>query len=112
MSYWFYKEDESGKQRLFAVDVPFPVIIMLFGMLGALFMPRHMHLHELVTDGSYLISVGFFFLIVSKISLFSKGFWISWGPKFMSKSFRCLYMVGYVFIGMGTLLILSIAGVK
>jgi hypothetical protein len=111
MSYWFYKKDKCGKKDLYAVDFPYVAIMPFLGMLAALLIPHYLNLNNLIKDCFYLISVGFFLLLISKISLFSKRVWNSWGPKHMSKTFRLLYITGYILIGIGVVigLILSSA---
>jgi hypothetical protein len=83
----------------------------LLGMLAALLIPHYLNLNNLIKDCFYLISAGFFLLLISKISLFSKRVWNSWGLKHMSKTFRLLYITGYILIGIGVVigLILSSA---
>jgi hypothetical protein len=108
MSYWFYKKEKSGKKSLYAVDFPYVAIMPLLGMIAALLFPRYLNLNNLIKDCFYLVSAGFFLILISKISLFSKGIWNSWGPNHMSKPFKFLYITGYMSIVIGILLIIAI----
>ena len=109
MSFWFYKKEKKGKKSLYAVDIPYDAIMPLLGMIAALLFVRYLNLNNFIKDFFYLIFAGFFLLLISKISLFSRGIWNSWGTKHMSKTFRILYIVGYGFMGTGVVLILLIA---
>jgi hypothetical protein len=106
MSYWFYKREKSGNKNLYAVDFPYTAIIPLLGMLAALLFPYFLNPNNLVKSCFYLISAGFFLLLISKVSLFSKRIWNSWGPTHMSKPFRFLYITGYILIGVGVVVVL------
>ncbi len=57
----------------------------------------------------FLSFIGLILLIISKISLFRRGIWFSFGPKLMSREYARLYKLSYILIGVGFLLMLLIA---
>jgi hypothetical protein len=98
MSLWIYKKDKDGKQNLYWVDIPLFSIPLIISLFLAVF----------ITQFFYFIAIGFIFILIAKISLFSKGIWISWGSKQMSKPFKLLYQAGYILVGIGVSIILLI----
>ena len=111
MSFWYYKKEKNGKRSLIAADVPFELVIFTVGLLAALFIPRYVRNQaQMAIDGFYVIAAGFILLLISKVSLFAKGIWNSWGSAKMTKPFKVIYIVGYVFIGIGIFGILLFLG--
>jgi len=101
MSLWIYKNNKEGNKELFAVSFPLPIIMLLLGLLVALIVPNIMKPHIYLKESSYVAAVGFILVLISKVSLFKKGVWNSWGSKLMSKPYRILYRCGYVLIIIG-----------
>lgn len=88
------------------------IIMMVVGMLVALICPRLFRDPTIIIVLPFVvIVVGLACLIVSKLSLYRKGVWFSFGPRLMSKGYASLYKVAYVLLGIGLLLLLlDIAG--
>ncbi len=104
MSWWFYKRGRDGKRELWAVDIypliPIMVIACLFAMI--LLKPNPLAFVTVLVSLSGLLGVcGFVCLLLSKISLFRQGIWISWGTKPMSERNARLYRIGYVLLIIG-----------
>ena len=102
MSFWIYQKNKDGKSSVTSVTVPFEMIIILLGLLAGLLFPRYFHNEvQFGKDALALTFLGFSLFLISKISLFQRGIWNSWGTKQMKKPFNWLYKVGYVFMGLG-----------
>lgn len=81
---------------------------MIFILLAALIAPRlFRNPSQLVIDAFYVIGAGFALLLVSKVSLLAKRIWISWGYSRMSKLFRVAYVLGYILIGIGIIILVA-----
>ncbi len=107
MSIWYSKREKDGKKSLVGVDIPFPLIITMLGLFAAIIGTRLLkNPPQLVIGSFYLVAFGFLLLLISKVSLFAKGIWISWGYLRMSKFFRFVYIFGYISIGIGIMIIL------
>ena len=105
MSFWIYRKDKDGKKRLYDVYIPIELLIILLGLFCGIFAPRYIHDHtKFVYDSITILLAGFVFLLISKISLFSKGIWNSWGSSLMNAPFNYLYWIGYVLMGLGLVL--------
>jgi|GEM_PF-2292231 len=102
MSFWYYKKEKGGKTSLTAVDIPVLLIMSILGFFVALVGPRIFGSpSQLVIDAFHIIAVGFSLLFISKVSMFMKGIWVSWGYSRMPKLFKLFYMLGYILIGIG-----------
>ncbi len=97
MSWWISRTGASGRRELWAVDVdPLLAVVLLALPLAVL-----------LSDGLLSVSLlvlGYVCLVVSKVSLFRRGIWFSWGPRLMSARNATLYKVGYSLVGFGALL--------
>jgi hypothetical protein len=81
--------------------------MVVLGLLAALIGPRLFRNPSLVIMFPFaLLSVGLSFLIISKISLYRKGVWFSFGSALMTKGYAKLYKLSYLLIGLGTLILL------
>lgn len=108
MSFWYTKKEKDGKKSLVAVDIFLPLIMFMIVFLAAIIGHRWWnHPTQPVIDAFYLVASGFLLLLVSKVSLFVKGIWVSWGYSRMSKPFRVVYVLGYILIGFGIMIILA-----
>ncbi len=111
MSFWWSKKEKDGKRSIYAIDVPFQLIIMFLGLVLALFAPaligRQLPTRTLNADGFYILAGGFLLLFISKLSLLKKGIWTSWGPKPMSRSYKFFYLLGYGLMVLGVIRILT-----
>jgi len=108
MSIWYSKREKDGKKSLVGVDIPFPLIITVLGLLAAIVGTRLFNNpSQLVIDAFYLVAFGFLLLLISKVSLFAKGIWISWGYSHMSKYFRFVYIFGYILVGIGIIILVA-----
>ena len=109
MSLWVYKKDKSGKRHLWQIDFDPLIIIVVIGLVAALIGPRIFQTPSLIfTMPLVLLTAGLALLIISKLSLYRKGIWFSFGPGLMSKGYVTIYKVAYVLIGMGVLLLLML----
>jgi hypothetical protein len=105
MSWWIYKKDKDGKTSIYTEPVlPVELIMIFVGLLMAMVGPRYFHNStQLGIDSLTLTILGFALLFISKITLFRRGIWNSWGAKLMSKPFKYIYWSGYILIGLGIL---------
>lgn len=105
MSFWIYKKDKKGKTSIYTVPfLPLEFIMLFIGLLAVLIVPRYFcNSTQLGIDSLALAIFGFALLFISKITLFRKGIWNSWGTKLMSKPFKYVYWCGYILIGLGIL---------
>jgi len=84
MSWWISRTGANGRRELWAVDVDPNLATVLFALLLA----------GLLSDGLLSVSLlvlGFICLVVSKVSLFRRGIWFSWGPQLMSARNATIY---------------------
>jgi hypothetical protein len=58
----------------------------------------------LVDDAMLLGFSGFLLFFISKVSLFSRGVWATWGPTPMTLPFKLTYFLGYL------MMVISVAG--
>jgi hypothetical protein len=101
MSIWIYRKNREGKKEIYSMSIPFGPLLILLGFLLAIIIPRLMKPSQYLKESSFIVAVGFMLVLISKISLFRKGIWNSWGPKLMDKPYRILYKCGYVLVGIG-----------
>lgn len=107
MSFWVYKKDKSGKTILWQIDIEPMVLMVVIGMLAAIIGPRLFQDPSIIIMLPFvLLGAGLVCLIISKMSLYKKGIWFSFGPKLMSKGYATLYKAAYVLIGVGVLILL------
>jgi len=101
MSWWISRTGANGRRELWAVDVDPNLAMVLLALPLAV----------LLSDGLLSVSLlvlGFICLAVSKLSLFRRGIWFSWGPRLMSARNATIYKVGYSLVGFGALLRLAL----
>jgi hypothetical protein len=103
MSWWTYKKDKDGKVYLISSDITFVMFpIMLFmALFVAIFFANP------TGTVRFLLWSGLSCLLAAKVSLFRRGIWSSWGPGQMTKPWSRVYTVGYVLIGVGTLMTIA-----
>ncbi|MDA8240093.1 MAG: hypothetical protein M0Z67_06955 [Nitrospiraceae bacterium] len=109
MSLWWYKRDKSGNKILWQIDYDPMIIMVVIGLLAAIIGPSLFRNPSIIIEFPFvLLAVGLACLIISKISLYRKGIWCSFGPGFMTKGYAKLYKVGYLLLGVGTLVLLAL----
>jgi hypothetical protein len=102
MSFWIYRKDKEGKSAVYSVNIPIELLIIIIGILAAFILPRYMFdSTQIGKDSLSIAGLGFVLFFISKISLFKKRIWNSWGPRLMSKPFKVAYSIGYVLIALG-----------
>ncbi len=107
MSFWIHGKDKDGKAILWQVDIPIPLIVVFVGLLAALIAPRTLQIARIMIWLPFALSAaGLALLFISKISLFRKGIWLSFGPRQMSRGYGNVYKAGYALLGLGVLLLL------
>ena len=107
MSFWIYKKDKNGKTVLWQIDIAIPFLITLLGLLITLILPRQSEMLSFIVWLPFVLSgAGLVLLILTKISLYRQGIWVSFGCKQMSKTNAALYKAAYVLLGLGVLLLL------
>lgn len=114
MSFWVYRKDINGKTYLWQIDVDPLIIVMIIGILAAILIPQVKLNPSLLLILPFTCTIiGLVFLSISKVSLYRKGIWVSFGAKLMSKRYARLYKLGYLFIITGMLAVLIlIAGTR
>lgn len=112
MSIWLTKPDKDGKRNIYFAEIPYQIILVAFLLIVATAVPRYVGNRDLViSDSLVLMATGFTMYLASKISLFVKGVWMSWGPGRMAAPFRILYVIGIALMAIGILvLVLGIRG--
>jgi hypothetical protein len=109
MSLWIYKKDKNGKTILWQIDIAIPLIMVLLGLLAALIGPKALGNPSFMVWLPFALAVaGFVLLLISKVSLYRKGIWSSFGSRQMSKKYASIYKAAYVLLGLGVLLLLLI----
>lgn len=105
MSWWISRKGQHGERDYFLVNVPFETVIAITAILAAMIIPALETPSRALPVSIPFLLLGFLCFIVAKISLFRKGIWSSWGPKQMIRPFKVLYVVGYVFMVLGLLVL-------
>ncbi len=107
MSWWMYRRDADGRPVVWQIDVDLMFIVFALGLLVTFVVPRWMRGPTVIaSDAGVLLFAGLLCLVASKISLFRRGVWVSWGPRLMTKWWARLYKIGYGLILAGVLLLL------
>jgi hypothetical protein len=103
MSFWIYQKEKNGKTSVYSVSIPFlESIIIVMALIAAILAPGYMcNSTQFGIDSMYLSAVGFLLVLISKITLFKRGIWNSWGSKQMTTPFKSVYLSGYTLIGLG-----------
>ena len=102
MSFWIYRKEKDGRSFVYSITVPIELIIIVLGLMAAILLPRYFHDSvQFGKDALILSFLGFSLFLASKISLFQRGIWNSWGTKQMSKPFSWLYIIGYTLMVIG-----------
>lgn len=94
---------------LWQVDVAIPFLAMLLlAFLAAFAGPNLYRNPSIILWVPFIIQAGgVVLLFISKLSLYRKGIYGSFGPGQMTKKYATLYKAGYVLIGLGVLLLLA-----
>jgi len=107
MSLWIYKKEKNGKKILWQIDFDPMVIMVIIAMLAALIGPVFVQDPSIIVKFPFvLLGAGLVCLIISKMSLYKRGIWFSFGPKLMSQGYAKLYKAAYILIGFGVLILL------
>ncbi|HMK49050.1 MAG TPA: hypothetical protein VK435_03275 [Thermodesulfovibrionales bacterium] len=107
MSLWLYKRDKSGKNIVWQVDFDPISVMVILGLLAALLSPSFFRDPSVIGIFPFsLLTAGLACLIISKISLYKKGIWFSFGPGPMTKGCAKLYKIAYSLLGIGALLLI------
>lgn len=102
MSFWIYRKNKEGKREVYSVTIPFELLMIAFGLLAAIFIPRYIiNPGHALKDSFLIVVVGFVLFAISKVSLYRKGIWNSWGARLMDKPYRFLYRFGYLLMALG-----------
>jgi hypothetical protein len=110
MSLWVNKKAKNGKQYQWAIDIDPLIVIPLIGVLATFFLPvlRRDPLSSVGALVAVVIFGGLGCLVISKISVYRKGIWNSWGTSLMSHSMTRLYKVGYALLLVGVLFLIML----
>jgi len=109
MSVWINRKDRNGKSYLRQIDFDPLIMIAVIGILAAIIIPQVKFYPSLLLILPFTcIIIGLVLLSVSKISLYRKGIWFSFGSKLMTKGYASLYKLGYLFIFTGMLVVLMV----
>ena len=102
MSWWTYEKDANGRIIYVASDYsaifPFLLVFLAIGSVQYLINPTG--------TVRFLLWSGFGCLLLSKLSLFRRGIWNSWGTGQMTVRWARLYKLGYALIGLAVVLII------
>jgi hypothetical protein len=109
MSLWYYKKDKSGNKILWQIDIAIPFVMIVLGLLAAITTPNRPGDISFVAWLPFILSsAGLMLLLISKLSLFRRGIWFSFGPKQMTEGYASLYKAAYLLLGIGALLMLAL----
>ncbi len=104
MSLWMNRQDPCGKSSTYLVEVPFETIVIAAAMMVTVLAIRYVSQPAMVIfDAAVLGVLGFAFFFASKVSLFVRGEWITWGPASMTKPFKVMYIAGYILMAVGAI---------
>jgi hypothetical protein len=111
MSIWFIQKEKKGSVNIISAEIPLFLILILLGIiagyLGLVSFNSTQKINAAFFNFSFfLVMSGFGAVLISKISLFRKGFWKSWGSNLMTKPFKLIYRAGYSFLCLGMIFIL------
>ena len=107
MSFWYHRQDKSGKTILWEIDYDPLTFFVTIGLLAGVIAPSLFRNPALIFFFPCLFLLGgLTCLVISKISLYKKGIRFSFGPSLMSKRFATLYKIAYILLGIGILLLL------
>jgi hypothetical protein len=110
MSIWFQRRDKDGIEARYSVTVPLEIVLVVLTLIAAFIGPRYFGDNTLlVTDAFILLVVGLSLFLASKIPVFKKGVFNTWGSKNMSPIFKWAYWVGYGAMILGGVLVLAAA---
>ena len=102
MSIWYYQKNKEGKRAVFSITIPLEVFIVFLGLVAALVVPRYaLNGGQIGLDSFIMVGIGFMLVVVSKISVFRRGIWNSWGSRQMNGPFRWVYRCGYLLMLIG-----------
>ena len=94
MSWWISRTDDRGRRELWAIDFdPLLFLVLISLPLITLLLNGLLSLTILVA--------GLACLVISKVSLFRRGVWVSRGPKMMSARSAAIYKLGYLLMAVG-----------
>lgn len=110
MSFWIYKKDKNGKTILWQIDVEFTLLMMILLAFLAAFIGPTLHRNPSIILWLPFITlaIGFVLLFISKLSLYSKGIYRSFGPSQMTKTYATLYKASYILLSLGVLVLILI----
>ena len=101
MSWWIARTDDRGRRELWGIDFdPLLTLVVISLPLITLLLNGLLSLTMLVA--------GVTCLVISKVSLFRRGIWVSWGPRMMSARSSAIYKLGYVLMAAGAVLRLTL----
>ncbi|HEY1265779.1 MAG TPA: hypothetical protein VGH16_00885 [Candidatus Binatia bacterium] len=108
MSLWLYKKDKDGKPYVIAVYIMPSILpaMVILGLLAAMFFPFLLQRGPLRMTQLFLWG-GFLCLLAAKVSLFRRGIWFSWGPGQMTRRWSRVYKIGYLLMGVGTVITIA-----
>ena len=103
MSFWLYGRTRRGKRYLWQIDTDPLGVLIAIGFVAVVIALNVIHYPWIPL---VLLAAGLACLIVSNISLYRQGIWLSFGPGLMSKGYATLYKAALVLLGVDTLLML------
>ncbi len=108
MSIWINRKNKNQKPSIYSVSIPVEFLIIFLGLLASVFAARYIfNPAQFQNDSITITLLGFILFIISKISLFTKGIWNSWGSGKMKKHFKWLYRCGYFLMIFGIICMLA-----
>ena len=82
--------------------VAIPIFIFVYFEIS----PKEFGYSDFDTIVLILLKIGLFLLLISKLPLFKKGVFTSFGSKKMSRISKIIYRISYVFISIGIIMFL------
>ena len=98
------REDNESAPILVTRCLPIETAIVATAMaLTVLVMPSEQHAAASVNEAMLFGFAGFMLFFTSKLSLFVRGVWCSFGPSLMGFPYKLTYFAGYLMMAVSTL---------
>lgn len=114
MSVWWHKRDKSRKKVVWQIDYDPMMFMLIIGLFAAIVGPRLFSSPRFIVIFPFMLMLtGLICLIISKISLYKRGIWHSFGTKNMSPGYAALYQAAYILLIAGvTMLVLLLTAIR
>jgi len=108
MSIWWYGKDKDGKKSITSISIPYPIFVIVFGMIIAVVAPllSSGKLPPQFIINTFFLCSGFLLFFISELYQFKRGIWTTWGWRDMPAIGKAFYLAGYLLMGYGAIKLL------